>query len=107
MLFVLALPSCAVSCGAVLCCVLLLVVCGVFGPVVASVCCGTLSLPASTHKETLIIALCYPAPVSVSAAHILEESGLVLRRFVVDPDGVVFGGVVLFLVSFVDCVVFS
>ena len=45
-LFVFALPSCGLSCGAVLCCVVLLVVCGVFRPVVASVCCGALSLPA-------------------------------------------------------------
>ena len=50
-LFVCALPSCGLSCGAVLCCVVLLVVCAVFCPVVAFVCCGALSLPAGTHKK--------------------------------------------------------
>ena len=50
-LFVCTLPSCGLSCGAVLCCVVLLVVCAVFCPVVAFVCCGALSLPASTHKK--------------------------------------------------------
>ena len=45
-LFVFALPSCGLSCGALLCCVVLLVVCGAFCPVVASVCCAALSLPA-------------------------------------------------------------
>ena len=50
-LFVFALPSCGLSCGAVLCCVVLLVVCAVFCPVVAFVCCGALSLPAGTHKK--------------------------------------------------------
>ena len=48
-LFVFALPSCGLSCGAVLCCLVLLVVCAVFCPVVAFVCCGALSLPAGTH----------------------------------------------------------
>ena len=48
-LFVLVLPSCGLSCGAVLCCVVLLVVCAVFCLVVAIVCCGALSLPAGTH----------------------------------------------------------
>ena len=50
-LFVLALPSCGLSCGAVLCCVVLFVVCAVFCLVVASVCCGALSRPAVTHKK--------------------------------------------------------
>ena len=50
-LFVLALPSCALSCGAVLCCAMLLVICAFFCPVVASVCCGALSLPVGTHKK--------------------------------------------------------
>ena len=45
-LFVFALPSCGLSCGALLCCVVLLLVCGGFCPVVASVGCGALSLPA-------------------------------------------------------------
>ena len=48
-LLVLALPSCGLSCGAVLCCVVLLVVCAVFFLVVAFVCCEALSLPAGTH----------------------------------------------------------
>ena len=50
-LFVFALPSCGLSSGAVLCCVVLLVVCSAFCPVVAFVCCGALSLPAGTHKK--------------------------------------------------------
>ena len=50
-LFVFALPSCGLSCGAVLCCVVLLVVRAVFCPVVAFVCCCALSLPAGTHKK--------------------------------------------------------
>ena len=54
-LFVFPLPSCGLSCGAVLCCVVLLVVCAVFCPMVAFVCCGALSLPAGTHKKTSII----------------------------------------------------
>ena len=48
-LFVLALPSCGLSCGAVESCVVLLVVCAVFCLVVAFVCCGAPSLPAGTH----------------------------------------------------------
>ena len=61
--FVFALPSCGLSCGAVLCSVVLLVVCAVFCPVVAFVCCGALSLPAGTHKKYLT---CHPALVAVS-----------------------------------------
>ena len=49
--FVLALASRGLSCGAPLCHVVLLVVCAVFCPVVASVCCGALSLPAGTHQK--------------------------------------------------------
>ena len=48
-LFVLALPSFGLSCGAVLCCGVLLIVCAVFCLVVAFVCCGALSLPVGTH----------------------------------------------------------
>ena len=50
-LFVFALPFCGLSCGAVLCCVVLLVVCAVFCLVVAFVCCGALSLPANCEKK--------------------------------------------------------
>ena len=50
-LFVLALRACGMSFGVVLCCIVLLVVCAVFCPLVASVCCGALSLPAGTHKK--------------------------------------------------------
>ena len=50
-LFLFALPSCGPSCDAVLCRVVLLVVCAVYCPVVACVCCGALSLPAGTHKK--------------------------------------------------------
>ena len=60
-----ALLPCLVFCGAVpprgacfallwpvvLCCVVLLVGCTVFCPVVAPACCGARSLPAGTHKE--------------------------------------------------------
>ena len=58
-LFVCVLPSCGLSCGAVLCCVVLLDVCAVFCPMVAFVCCGALSLPAGTHKKHQ---LCYVSP---------------------------------------------
>ena len=61
-LFVLALPSCGLSCGAVLCCVVLLVVCAVFCPVVAFVCFGALSLPASTHKKHQLSPCVTPRP---------------------------------------------
>ena len=50
-LFVCALSSRGLSCGAVLCCIVLLVVCAVYCPLVAFVCCGALSLPAGTHKK--------------------------------------------------------
>ena len=50
-LFVLALPSCGLSCSAVLCCVVLLVVRVFLCPMVAFVCCGAFSLPAGTHKK--------------------------------------------------------
>ena len=49
-LLVLFLPSRGLLCSAVLCCVVLLVVCGVFCPVVASVCCSALCPPAGSHK---------------------------------------------------------
>ena len=49
LLFVLTLPSSGLSCGAVLCCVVLLVVCAVFCLVVAYVWCGALIPPAGTH----------------------------------------------------------
>ena len=50
-LFVFALPFCGLSCCAMLCCGVLLVVCGVFRPPLASVCCGALPLPAGMHKK--------------------------------------------------------
>ena len=52
--------------------------------------------------KKLIITLCYPAPVSVSMVHVLEESSLPVRRFVADPGGVVFDGAVVFGVSGID-----
>ena len=54
-LSVLALPSCGLSCGAVLCCAVLLVVCAGFLPVVASVCCRAPSLPAGMHKTHTLL----------------------------------------------------
>ena len=64
----------ALLCPVMLCCAVLLVRCAVFCPVVASACCGARSLPAGTHKKrkTLFIALCYPAPVSVSVVDMVD-----------------------------------
>ena len=94
-----------VRCCAVLCCAVGCLCC--FWP-----CEGVCVLwcpfpPCQQVQKKMIIALCYPAPVSVSAAHIVEESCLVVRNFLVDPGGVVFRGVVLFVVSCVDGVIFS
>ena len=83
----------------VLCCAVLLVGCAVFCLVVASACCGARSLLAGTHKsKTLIIALGYPAPVSVSVVHVVGEVGFVFRRVIAHPRRVVCEKVVLFVV---------
>ena len=83
MLFVLALPSCGLSCRAVLCCWLSVLFCARWWCLCAVVPCP--SLPART--KTLIVTLCYPAPVSASLSHLSEGSGLAARRFVADPRG--------------------
>ena len=99
-----ALPCPVVRRRAVLCCDVGCVRC--FWPG-CGVCVLWCHFPPCQHaKKTLIIALCYPAPVSVSAAYGVEESGPVVCRFVVDPGSVVFDGVVLFVLSCVDGVVF-
>ena len=96
-LFVLVLPFCGLSCCAVLCCwlaVLLFVRWWRLRAVVL-----VPSLPARTKKRiTLITALCYPAPVSVSVVDAVGEVGLVVRRVIADPGRVVFEKVVLFVV---------
>ena len=63
--------------------------------------------PCRHAQKTLIFALCYPAPISVSGVYVVEEAGLVVRRFVVDPGSIVFDAVALFVVSCVDGVVSS
>ena len=41
--------------------------------------------PCRHAADTLIITLCYPAPVSVSVYHVLDETGLVVRQSVAIP----------------------
>ena len=82
-LFVLALPSCGLSCRGALCCWLSVLFCARWWCLCALVPC--LSLLASTR--TLIMTLCYPAPVSASLGHVVEGSGLGFRRIVADPRG--------------------
>ena len=77
------LPSRGLSCRAVSCRWLSLLFCGRWWCLCAVV--PFTSLPART--KTLIMTLCYPAPVSVSLGHIVEKSGLAVRRFVADPRG--------------------
>ena len=103
-LVVLVLPSCAlVRRYAVLCCAVGCPRCFRPGGGVFVLWCP---VPPCQHaQKTLIDALCYPAPASVSAAHVVEEYGLVVGPFVVDPGGVVLDGVVLFVVSCLDGVV--
>ena len=80
-LLVLPLPSCGLSCRAVLCCWLSELFCARWCCLCAVVPCP--SLPA--RSKTLIMTLCYPAPVSASFSHVVEGSGLAVRRFVADP----------------------
>ena len=42
--------------------------------------------PSRHAEETLIITLCSPAPISVSVDHVVDETGLFVRRFVADPS---------------------
>ena len=82
-LFVLALPSCGLLCRAVLCCWLSMLFCARWWFLCAVVPCS--SLPGGT--KTLIMTMCYPAPVSASLGHVVEGSGLAVRRFVADLRG--------------------
>ena len=82
-LLVLALPSCGLSCPAALCCWLSVLFCAKWWCLCAVVPCP--SLPARTKK--LILTLCYPAPVSALLGHVVEGSGLIVRRFVGVPRG--------------------
>ena len=82
-LLVLALPPCGLSCRAVLWCWLSVLFCARWWCLCALVPCP--SLPART--KTLIMTLCYPAPVSASLGHVVDGSGLGLCRFVADPRG--------------------
>ena len=82
-LFVLASPSCGLSCRAVLCCWLSVLFCARCWFLCAV---GPFPSPPARTK-TLIMTLCYPAPVSASLSNIAEERGLAVRRFVADPRG--------------------
>ena len=82
-LFVLALPSCGLSCRAVLCCWLSVLFCARWWWLCAVVPCSSLL----TRTKTFIMTLCYPVPVSASLGHVVEGSGLAAPRFVADPRG--------------------
>ena len=68
---------------AVLCCAVGCLCCFLPG---GGVCVLWCPFPPWWHaQKTLILTLCYPAPVSLSVDDIIEESGLVVRRIVADP----------------------
>ena len=83
----------AVACRAVLCCAVGWLCCFLPSGGVSVLWC---SFPPCRHaQKTLIIALCYPAPVSVSVVRVVEEVGRVVRRVIAEPGGIVFQKVVL------------
>ena len=84
-LFVLASPACGLSCSAVLCCVVLLVFCACFLPGVGVCVLWCPFAPCRHAQNILIITLCYAPPVSVSVYHVVDETGLIVRRFFADP----------------------
>ena len=83
---------------AVLCCAVGWLCCFLSGGGVCALWC---SFPPCRHarkQKTLITALCYPAPVSVSMVDVVGEVGLVVRCVIADPGRIVFEKVVLFVV---------
>ena len=87
----------AVACRAVMCCAVGWLCFPLPG---VGVCVLWCSFPPCRHaqKKTLSIALCYPAPVSVSVVHVVGEVCLVVRCVIADPGHVVCEKVVLFVV---------
>ena len=79
----------AVACRAVMCCAVGWLC---FPLPAVGVCVLWCSFPPCRHaqRKTLIIALCYPAPVSVSVVHVVGEVCLVVRCVIADPGHVVF-----------------
>ena len=74
-----------VACRAVLCCVVGCLRC--FVPC-GGVCVLWCSFPICQHAQNkLIMTLYYSAPISQSLGHVVEESCLAIRRFVLDPRG--------------------
>ena len=86
----------AVACRAVLCCAVGWLCCVLPDGGVCVLWC--LFPPCRHAQKTMIISLCYPAPVSVSVVHVVGEVSLVVRRMIADPGRVVFEKVVLFVV---------